>query len=91
MLNVTFYILSRSLSSLFSLLINNILPLISLHPLLDELLTICQDYFDRMYQCESQKYDMEFECRKKDFEVEWLEFCPCQPWLGVTPCLNDSI
>ena len=22
-----------------------------------------------MYLCESQKYDMEFECRKKDFEV----------------------
>ena len=25
-----------------------------------------------MFQCESQKYDMEFECRKKDFEV-WVE------------------
>ena len=33
---------------------------------------ICQEYYDRMFQCESQKYDMEFECRKKDFEV-WVE------------------
>ena len=40
---------------------------------LDELIVICRDYFDRMYQCESQKYDMEFECRKKDFEV-WVEW-----------------
>ena len=44
---------------------------------------ICRDYFDRMYICESQKYDMEFECRKKDFEV-WVE------WLDSTPCLVTS-
>ena len=36
---------------------------------LEELAQVCQEYYDRMYQCESQKYDMEFECRKKDFEV----------------------
>merc|ERR1712029_921168 len=38
----------------------------------EDLLMICQDYFDRMYQCESQKYDMEFGCRKKDFEINEL-------------------
>merc|ERR1712106_914524 len=38
----------------------------------DDLQLICQDYFDRMYECESQKYDMEFECRKKDFEINEL-------------------
>merc|ERR1712029_1099087 len=38
----------------------------------DELIVICRDYFDRMYQCESKKYDMEFECRKKDFEINEL-------------------
>merc|ERR1712227_1134720 len=38
----------------------------------DELIQICRDYFDRMYQCESQKYDMEFECRRKDFEINEL-------------------
>merc|ERR1712209_238846 len=38
----------------------------------DELMAICQEYFDRMYLCESQKYDMEFECRKKDFEINEL-------------------
>merc|ERR1712219_92233 len=30
----------------------------------DALVQICKEYFDRMYQCESQKYDMEFEVRK---------------------------
>merc|ERR1712142_561352 len=38
----------------------------------DELTQICQEYFDRMYQCESQKYDMEFECRKKEYEINEL-------------------
>merc|ERR1712109_89371 len=38
----------------------------------DELVKICQDYFERMYQCESQKYDMEFECRKRGFEINEL-------------------
>ena len=36
---------------------------------LDALKQICKEYFDRMYQCESQKYDMEFEVRKRGFEV----------------------
>ena len=39
---------------------------------LEELAQVCKEYYDRMFQCESQKYDMEFECRKKDFEV-WVE------------------
>lgn len=38
---------------------------------LAQLKQICKDYFDRMYQCESQKYDMEYECRKREFEVWW--------------------
>ena len=38
--------------------------------ILEDLQRICEDYFDRMYECESQKYDMEFECRKKDYEVD---------------------
>merc|ERR1712029_212826 len=38
----------------------------------DELRQICQEYFDRMYQCESQKYDMEFEVRKRGFEINEL-------------------
>merc|ERR1712107_130369 len=35
----------------------------------NKLIDICKEYFDRMYLCESQKYDMEFEVRKRDFEV----------------------
>merc|ERR1711862_483672 len=30
------------------------------------------EYFDRMYMCESQKYDMEFEVRKRGFEINEL-------------------
>ena len=37
--------------------------------ILDQLKQICKEYFDRMYTCESQKYDMEFEVRKRGFEV----------------------
>merc|ERR1712137_876481 len=33
---------------------------------------ICKDYHDRVYMCESQKYDMEFEVRKKDYEINEL-------------------
>merc|ERR1719209_2604535 len=35
----------------------------------EQLKQIVKEYFDRMYLCESQKYDMEFEVRKRDFEV----------------------
>merc|ERR1711992_191865 len=38
----------------------------------DALKQICKEYFDRMYQCESQKYDMEFEVRKRGFEISEL-------------------
>merc|ERR1712130_803411 len=38
----------------------------------DELTQICRKYFDRMYQCESQKYDMEFEVRKRGFKINEL-------------------
>merc|ERR1712217_554517 len=30
------------------------------------------EYFDRMYMCESQKYDMEFEVGKRGFEINEL-------------------
>merc|ERR1712078_502565 len=38
----------------------------------DQLKQICKEYFDRMYTCESQKYDMEFEVRKRGFEINEL-------------------
>merc|ERR1711983_494090 len=38
----------------------------------DQLKQICKEYFDRMYMCESQKYDMEFEVRKRGFEIDEL-------------------
>merc|ERR1711962_2000143 len=38
----------------------------------DALKQICKEYFDRMYMCESEKYDMEFEVRKRGFEINEL-------------------
>ncbi|KAL5276817.1 TNNI1 family protein [Megaselia abdita] len=34
-----------------------------------ELQEICEEYFERMYLCEGQKWDLEYEVRKKDWEV----------------------
>ena len=51
---------------------------------LEQLKQICKEYFDRMYLCESQKYDMEFEVRKRDFEVV---ACP-QFWKPVIENLD---
>lgn len=29
----------------------------------------CQEYYDRMYLCENQKWDLEYEVKKRDWEV----------------------
>lgn len=34
-----------------------------------ELQEICEEYYERMYICEGQKWDLEYEVRKKDWEV----------------------
>ena len=50
--------------------------------LLEQLKQICKEYFDRMYMCESEKYDMEFEVRKRDFEVsDWEQL----PFISAAP------
>ncbi|XP_055681215.1 troponin I isoform X2 [Lutzomyia longipalpis] len=38
----------------------------------DDLKDICTDYFNRMYLCEDQKWDLEFEVRKRDWEISEL-------------------
>ncbi|XP_044730784.1 troponin I isoform X12 [Chrysoperla carnea] len=35
----------------------------------DELKEIVKEYFERMYVCEEQKWDLEREVRKRDFEI----------------------
>lgn len=35
----------------------------------DQLKVICKEYYTRMYVCEGQKWDLEFEVRKRDWEV----------------------
>jgi hypothetical protein len=37
--------------------------------LLDQLKRIIKEYFDRVYLCEGQKWDLEHEVRKRDWEV----------------------
>uniref|UniRef100_A0A034W1K6 Troponin I n=1 Tax=Bactrocera dorsalis TaxID=27457 RepID=A0A034W1K6_BACDO len=34
-----------------------------------ELQEICEEYYERMYICEGQKWDLEYEVRKKDWEA----------------------
>ncbi len=29
----------------------------------------CKEYYDRMYLCENQKWDLEYEVKKRDWEV----------------------
>lgn len=36
----------------------------------DDLKEICQMYYDRVYLCEGQKWDLEREVRKRDYEVQ---------------------
>ncbi|XP_037026234.1 troponin I isoform X12 [Bradysia coprophila] len=38
----------------------------------DELKEYCQEYFDRMYLCEGQKWDLEYEVRKREWEISDL-------------------
>lgn len=35
----------------------------------EELEEICKEYYERMYVCEGQKWDLEYEVRKRDWEV----------------------
>ena len=34
---------------------------------------ICIDYNERVIVCEAQKYDLDFEVRKKDYEVSIIQ------------------
>merc|ERR1712133_324683 len=38
----------------------------------DSLISICQSYYERVKTLENEKYDMEKECRKRDFEINEL-------------------
>ncbi|XP_075212956.1 troponin wings up A isoform X7 [Lycorma delicatula] len=35
----------------------------------EDLREIVEEYYKRMYQCESEKWDLEFEVRKRDYEI----------------------
>lgn len=37
--------------------------------LTEQLKDICKEYYERMYLCEGQKWDLEHEVRKRDWEV----------------------
>ncbi len=60
-------------------------------PVVENLRQVCKDYFDRMYTCESQKYDMEYEVRKREFEVTsiakaCIDFRKPVDGLGIQKC-----
>lgn len=44
-------------------------PLTQIFHVLDVLKKIVKEYFDRVYTCEGQKWDLEYEVRKRDWEV----------------------
>lgn len=47
-------------------------------PIADQLKKILEDYYSRMYSCEEQKWDLEREVRKKDWEVPTsIYMCSC--------------
>lgn len=46
-----------------------------------ELKKICQMYYDRVYLCEGQKWDLEREVRKRDYEVQ-------EKWKAATTANN---
>ncbi len=40
---------------------------------IDDVQAICKQYYDRLYLCESQKWDLEYEVRKRDYEVLFFQ------------------
>lgn len=40
--------------------------------IVDTIKKICKEYWDRVYICEEQKWDLEREVRKRDYEVQLL-------------------
>lgn len=45
---------------------------IALRLLVEDLKEICQAYYERVYACEGQKWDLEREVRKRDYEVQYI-------------------
>lgn len=41
------------------------------HSVIDALREICKEYHERLFLCESQKWDLEYEVRRRDYEVQW--------------------
>ena len=40
------------------------------HSIIAALREICKVYHERLFLCESQKWDLEYEVRKRDYEVK---------------------
>lgn len=39
--------------------------------LVEDVADICREYYERVYACEGQKWDLEREVRKRDYEVQY--------------------
>ncbi|MPC24098.1 Troponin I [Portunus trituberculatus] len=55
------------------------------HSVVDKLREICKAYHERLFLCESQKWDLEYEVRRRDYEVQWPK-----PRLGALVVLCDN-
>lgn len=51
-----------------------------------QLQKICQEYYDRMYTCEGHKWDLEYEVRKKDWEVQLSNKIDIHSKKAITSC-----
>lgn len=61
-------------------------------PIVDQLAKICKAYYDRMYACEEQKWDLEREVRKRDWEVPAYNTTLCfMIWYDACLFYNDDM
>lgn len=52
---------------------------------------ICEEYYERMYICEGQKWDLEYEVRKKDWEVlQQFQFKFSNRSQSINKCQNSE-
>lgn len=46
-----------------------IIDALTKYSIIEQLKAICKEYHERLFLCESQKWDLEYEVRRRDYEV----------------------
>lgn len=67
----------------------------SIDVIVEDLKDYCREYYERVYICEGQKWDLEREVRRKEYEVvdepkKWCRFF-CVPLFHQLPPVTISI